>query len=43
MGPYGDISDIKSSIRNRMDDFEFFFIAIFLLSENAATPVGRLA
>ena len=24
-GPFGDFSDIESSIRNRMDDFEFFF------------------
>ena len=23
--PYGDFSDIKSSIRNRMNDLEFFF------------------
>ena len=42
-GLCGDFSDIKSSIHNRMDDFEFFFIAIFLLSENAATSGGRLA
>ena len=36
-GPYGDFSDIKSSIRNRMDDFNYF------LSENAANSNGLLA
>ena len=25
----GDFSEIKSSIRNSMNDFEFFFIVIF--------------
>ena len=24
-GPYGDFSEIKLSIRNRMDNFELFF------------------
>ena len=42
LGPHDDFSDIKSSIRNRIDDFNFF-IAIFVLSENAATSGGRLA
>ena len=41
-GPYSDFSDIKSSIRDRMDDFNFFF-AIYLLSENATISGGRLA
>jgi len=40
-GLYGDFCDIKSSIRNHMDDIDFF--AIFLLSEHAATFGGRLA
>ena len=42
MWPYGDFSDIKSSIRNTADGLKFF-IAIFLSSENAATAGGRLA
>ena len=25
LGPYGNFSEIKSSIRNRVDDFEFLF------------------
>ena len=36
-------SDIKSSNRNPMDDFENFFDCILYLSENAATPGGRWA
>ena len=32
----GNFSVIKSSIRNRMDDFEIIFIAILLLREIAA-------
>ena len=42
-GAYGDFSDIKSSIRNRMDDYEIFFDCNIFLSENAAIPVGQLA
>ena len=41
--PHGEFSDTKSSNRNLMDDFEFFFIAIVFLGENAATSGGRLA
>ena len=40
-GAYSDFFNIKSSIRNNMDDFEIFFIAIFL-SENLLTPGGWL-
>ena len=36
-GPYGDFSDIKSSICIRMDDFNYF------LSENAEISNGLLA
>ena len=42
--PYGEFSDIKSSNRNPMDDFEIFFLLqYYFLSENAATSGGRLA
>ena len=37
-----DFSDIESSIRNCMENFDFF-VTTFLLSENAATSGGRLA
>ena len=30
---------MKSSIRNRMDDFKVFLIEIFLFSVNVATPL----
>ena len=40
--PYSDFSEIKSSIRNHVDVFEFFYSKIFL-SENAATPSVWLA
>ena len=40
---YGEFSDIKSSNRNYMDDFEFFFDCNFVLSENAATSSGQSA
>ena len=40
-GPYGDFSDIKSSIRNRMIDFEFF-IAIFYLKMQQLLVGGQL-
>ena len=41
--PYGEFSDIKSSNRNPIDDFEIFFLLQFFLSKNAATSGGRLA
>ena len=36
LGPHSYFSDIKLSNYNRMDNFDFF-IAIFVLNEDAAT------
>ena len=40
--PYSDVSMIKSSIRNPMDDFEIFFDCNIFLSKNAAISGRRL-
>ena len=40
--PYGEFSDIKSSNRNPMDDFEIFLLQNFFKSETQPLIIRKL-
>ena len=42
-GTYGDFSNIKSLLRNRMDDLNFFLLQYFYKVKTQQPPGGRLA
>ena len=41
-GPHGDFSNIKSSMRNPMEDFELFYYNFFLKVKTQRPPVADM-